>query len=241
MDNLCSIEFDPFGFSVKDLLTKTVLLRCNSSGALYTLCSPPQAQALLVATTTDLWHRRLGHPGHHTMSRLQQRQHIPPNKSSSTLCHACQLGRHVRLPFYSSMSFSIKPFQLLHCDLWTSPIPSPSGFCYYLIIVDDYTHYFWSFPLRKKSDVYATFLAFHAYAQTQFNLSILSIQCDNGHEFNNTKLDLFFSTNGILLRFSCPYTSQQNGKAERAIRTTNNVIRTLSFKPPCHHHSGLKL
>jgi hypothetical protein len=29
---------------------------------------------------------------------------------------------------------------------------------------------------------------------------------------------------------SCPYTSQQNGKAERTIRTTNNVIRTLLFQ-----------
>jgi hypothetical protein len=29
---------------------------------------------------------------------------------------------------------------------------------------------------------------------------------------------------------SCPYTSQQNGKAERILRTTNNVIRTLLFQ-----------
>jgi hypothetical protein len=29
---------------------------------------------------------------------------------------------------------------------------------------------------------------------------------------------------------SCPYTSQQNGKAERAIRTTNDVLRSLLFQ-----------
>jgi len=29
------------------------------------------------------------------------------------------------------------------------------------------------------------------------------------------------------LRMSCPYTSPQNGKAERMIRTTNDVMRTL--------------
>ena len=165
IDNSCSIEFDPLGFSVKDLLTKTVMLRCNSSGPLYSFCHAPQAQALLATTNTpELWHRRLGHPGHHTMSRLQHLQQIPPNKQSSSLCHACQLGRHVRLPFYPSQTIHVKPYELLHCDLWTSPIPSSSGFFYYLIIVDDYTHYFWTFPLRKKSDVYATFLAFHAYA-----------------------------------------------------------------------------
>ena len=36
-DNLCSVEFDPFGFSVKDLLTRTVLLCSNSSGDLYSI------------------------------------------------------------------------------------------------------------------------------------------------------------------------------------------------------------
>jgi hypothetical protein len=36
-DNSCSIEFDPSGFSMKDLATKTPLVRCDSSGPLYTL------------------------------------------------------------------------------------------------------------------------------------------------------------------------------------------------------------
>jgi hypothetical protein len=230
IDNLCSIEFDPFGFSVKDLLTKTVILRCNSPGPLYSLCRPLEAKTLLATSSSELWHRRLGHPGHPTMQRLHQQQHIPSNKPPSSLCHACQLGRHIRLPFYPSESFSVKPFQLLHCDLWTSPIPSTSGFAYHLIIVDDYTHYFWTFPLRKKSDVYATFTAFHAYARTQFSLPILAIQCDNGREFDNNQVNSFFTQHGTLFRFSCPHTSQQNGKAECAIRTTNNVIHTLLFQ-----------
>ena len=34
-------------------------------------------------------------------------------------------------------------------------------------------------------------------------------------------------TTGVQLRMSCPYTSPQNGKAERMIRTTNDVVRTL--------------
>jgi hypothetical protein len=40
-DNSCSIEFDPAGFSVKDLDTRTLLARCDSSGPLYTLRPPP--------------------------------------------------------------------------------------------------------------------------------------------------------------------------------------------------------
>lgn len=33
-----------------------------------------------------------------------------------------------------------------------------------------------------------------------------------------------------MIRFSCPHTSQQNGRSERMIRTVNNAIRTLLFQ-----------
>lgn len=39
VDNNVSIEFDPFGFSVKDLWTGMPLMRCNSKGDLYPLSS----------------------------------------------------------------------------------------------------------------------------------------------------------------------------------------------------------
>jgi len=49
-DNNVSVEFDAFGFSVKDLPTRSVILRCNSDGELYPLASsPPEA---LTATST---------------------------------------------------------------------------------------------------------------------------------------------------------------------------------------------
>ncbi|KAI3714848.1 hypothetical protein L6452_21808 [Arctium lappa] len=45
----------------------------------------------------------------------------------------------------------------------------------------------------------------------------------------------------MLFRFSCPHTSSQNGKAERKIRTINNMIRTLlsqaSLPPSFWHHA----
>jgi hypothetical protein len=49
-DNSCSIEFDPFGLSMKDLLTRWLIIRCNSPRPFYTiqlLASP--APALLAA------------------------------------------------------------------------------------------------------------------------------------------------------------------------------------------------
>jgi hypothetical protein len=143
------------------------------------------------------------------------------------ICHACQLGRHTRLPFAQSMSRATLCFDLVHCDLWTSPIINVSGFKYYLVILDNFSHYSWTFPLRLKSDTFSTISHFFSYVHTQFRGMIKQVQCDNGREFDNSSTQTFFLTNGVKLRMSCPYTSPQNGKAERMLRTTNNMIRTL--------------
>ncbi|GKC73454.1 ribonuclease H-like domain-containing protein [Tanacetum coccineum] len=81
-----------------------------------------------------------------------------------------------------------------------------------------------------RSDVLSKFIHFRAYVKNHFNCDIKSLQCDHGGEFDNTALHQLFVTNGISIRFSCPKTSQQNGKSERMIRTINNMIRTLLFQ-----------
>jgi hypothetical protein len=85
------------------------------------------------------------------------------------------------------------------------------------------------FPLKLKSDTFLTLSHFFAYAHTQFGASIKTVKCDNGREFDNSSSRMFFLTHGAQLRMSCPYTSAQNGKAERIIRSTNNMVRSLLF------------
>uniref|UniRef100_A0A8R7TS38 GAG-pre-integrase domain-containing protein n=1 Tax=Triticum urartu TaxID=4572 RepID=A0A8R7TS38_TRIUA len=63
--------------------SKVVILRCNSLRPLYLVCRPRQDEALVTTTSSSLWHRRLGHPGHHTMSRLQHFKSISYNKDGS--------------------------------------------------------------------------------------------------------------------------------------------------------------
>jgi len=99
-----------------------------------------------------------------------------------------------------------------------------------LVILDDCSHYLWTFPLRLKSDTFTTLTNFFAYVKTQYDAVIKAVQCDNGREFDNSSARTFFLTNGVHLRMSCPYTSAQNSKAERIIRSTNNVIRSMLFQ-----------
>jgi IS30 family transposase len=108
-------------------------------------------------------------------------------------------------------------------------LTSVSSHKYYLAILDDYSHFLWTFPLRLKSDTFSALTTFFAYVRTQFEITIQGIQCDNGREFDNLHAYTFFSSHDIHLHMSCPYTSAQNGKAERIIRSINNVVRSLLF------------
>jgi hypothetical protein len=211
-----------------------VIARCNSTGDLYPFFPAPSSTTTALAAAaspTSLWHRRLGHLGHAALSKLISSNAISCNKQSvDHICHACQLGRHVRLPFSISNSRAAHPFDLIHCDLWTSPIVSVSGYKYYLVILDDCTHYTWTFPLRLKSDTFGVISNFFSYVRTQFDSSIKVVQCDNGREFDHSSARTFFLTHGVTFRMSCPYTSQQNGRAERILRTINNIVRSLLFQ-----------
>lgn len=84
-DNNCSDEFDPAGCSVKDLESRRVITKCNSSEPLYLLClpaAPSPPTALLAADTSTLWHRYLDHPGLETLSKL-----VPCNLWSDSVQH----------------------------------------------------------------------------------------------------------------------------------------------------------
>nr|GEX03397.1 ribonuclease H-like domain-containing protein [Tanacetum cinerariifolium] len=132
-DNNCIIELDAFGFFVKDFMTHKVLLRCDSMGDLYPVTPPSHIpRAFFVSQYT--WHQRLRHPGDDVLRRLVSSNFISYNKEKPIVFwHACQLGKHVRLLFVSSSTVISSCFDIIHSDVWTSPILSLSGFKYYVL------------------------------------------------------------------------------------------------------------
>jgi len=73
-----------------------------------------QVQQLVWPKQQPSWNQQqLANP-----SKLASINVISCNKGpTDTLCHACQLGHHVRLPFPSSNSSASRAFDLIHCDL----------------------------------------------------------------------------------------------------------------------------
>nr|GEX06128.1 ribonuclease H-like domain-containing protein [Tanacetum cinerariifolium] len=121
-----SHRFD--AFSVKDFLTRRVLLRCDSTGDLYPVTKPSTIPYAFL-TSQYTWHQCLGHLRSKVLRRVLSSNSILCNKEKSpVLCHACQLGKHVRLPFVSSTTSVDSCFEIVHLDLWLSLILSLFGF-----------------------------------------------------------------------------------------------------------------
>jgi hypothetical protein len=187
-DNNVCVIFDPFGFSVNDLQTGTRLMRCDSTSELYPITSTSQnknsAHSCFLASS--LWHDRLGHPGASVLESLRQNKMIDcTSPIRSHVCQSCVLGKHIKLPFVASSSMTCMPFDIIHSDLWTSPVLSSSGHRYYVLFLDDFSKYLWTFPIAKKSEVFIMFAKLQEHIRTQFERDIKSVQCDNGKEFDN--------------------------------------------------------
>ncbi|GJX09640.1 ribonuclease H-like domain-containing protein [Tanacetum coccineum] len=128
-DNNVSVDFDAYGFSVKDYQTCRLLLRCDSTGDLYPVTQQPSSTTTfaLLSLSPTTWHKRLGHLSEDVLRRLESSRFISYNKTKlPALCHACQLGKHTRLLFYSTESNVGSVFDIIHSDLWTSLISSES-------------------------------------------------------------------------------------------------------------------
>lgn len=225
-DNNVSLEFDPFSFTLKDLKTNKPLSRHNSTKDLYPF-TPPQ-QVLLTTSAPTKWHQRLGHPGALVLDFLIRNLLIDSLKNQTLfLCHSCQLSNRKRLPIYDSNFVTYSPFDIIHCDLWMSPVTSNSGYKYYMVLIDNHTQFVWIYPLKFKSKMFSNFVKFHHLINTQFNRNIKAFHYNLGGEFDNNNFKTFAYNTGLVFRFSCPHTFSQNGKTERMIRRLNDRIRAL--------------
>ena len=152
-----------------------------------------------------------------------------------------QLGKHVRLPFDTSSTQTIRPFQLIHCDLCTSPLPSVSGYKYYLVVLDDFTHYLWTFPVRAKSN---TFLHLNTSLPTSLsNLTQLSNLSSVAMVANLAiKLLTFFSYPSVP-----PFACLAHIPLLKMVKPNVSFARLITWFAPffskiaCHQPTGLKL
>lgn len=102
---------------------------------------------------------------------------------------------------------------------------SVHGYHFYVLFVDDFSRFTWIYPLKHKSEKVNVFRVFKAYVENKFNTKIKTLQCDNGGEFR--PIVPLCQESGIEVRYTCPYTSEQNGRVKRKHRHVVEMGLTL--------------
>nr|GFB51191.1 hypothetical protein [Tanacetum cinerariifolium] len=111
--------------------------------------------------------------------------------------------------------------------VWTMRIASINGKRYILVIVEDYSRYTWVLFLRSKDEAPAVIITFLKRITVLLQSPIIIIRTDNGTEFKNQVLKVYFDSVGITQQMSSVRTPQQNGVVERRNRTLVEAARTI--------------
>lgn len=97
----------------------------------------------------------------------------------------------------------------------------------YFVTFDDRTRYIEVVMLKKRSDVFAAFKKYVAKVEREHGRKIIKVRSDNAKEYVSKEFNQFLEAEGIKREFSVEYTPQQNGVAERANRTIEEMARCM--------------
>jgi transposase InsO family protein len=93
--------------------------------------------------------------------------------------------------------------------------------------VDDCTRYRTIYLLQKKSEVFAAFKLYKAFAEKQTGFRIKALRDDKGGEYMSKDMDTFLKEHGIMREHTTTATPQQNGVAERSNRIFDEGIKSM--------------
>ncbi|MCO5573286.1 hypothetical protein L7F22_027055 [Adiantum nelumboides] len=168
-----------------------------------------------------LWHKRLGHIIHQSIMNLKKEglvEGLPTFQVNEepNLCPSCQFGKQQRRRFNKSTYRARQPLELIHSDVWgPSQTTSMGGAHYFLTFVDDMSRKVWVYFLKNKSEVFSYFKQFKAMVEKECGRFIKTVRSNQGGEFKSKKFEELCWNQGIRRQYTCAYTPQQNGVAER--------------------------
>lgn len=185
------------------------------------------ANVAIKKTSLRSWHERLGHQNATHVKKFLQARNIDFINESFE-CEACIYGKHHRSSFKSREEKSKKCGEIIHTDV-CGPFQENSigGSSYFLLLKDDYSHFRFVYFMKQKSEVAEIIKKCVKLIQRKHGHSVRIIRSDNGTEFVNNELKTFFEEAGIHHQRTVPYTPEQNGCAEREMRTIVESARTM--------------
>ena len=243
------VSFDKNGCEIRSRRTKEILLQATKKRGLYYVNTSPEEEIKETANCTEtlekardeisrerLWHSRYGHLGSQSLSKLAKDEMVKGfdyKKNSSeeltSFCEPCAEGKqqHTKFPKDESTRGKNK-LDLVHTDVCGKmDEPSLSGKEYFVSFIDDRSRYTWTYPIKRKSEAFETFLKWKAKAERSSERKLKTLRSDNGGEYMSNEFQQYLEQEGIHHQNTIPKTPQQNGVAERMNRTLEEALRSM--------------
>jgi hypothetical protein len=132
------------------------------------------------------------------MGRLEMVRGLPPISHAEQFCDTCVLAKHRRGAYPKQSKYhASKALELVHGDLCLPVKPAtPGGRCYFLLLVDDATHYMWVVLLAAKFEAAGAIKRVQAAAEKECGRKLRVLRTDNGGEFTVVEFAAYCADEG---------------------------------------------
>ena len=131
-----------------------------------------------------IWHDRLGHIGQDRLKRLARTGLLRSlAKVKLPICEHCLVEKTIRLPFDKAKRATSK-LQLIYSDICgPMNVRAMHDATYFIIFIDDFTHFSHVYLISHKSEVLDCFTQFTRLVKNQLSTNIKILRSDRGHEY----------------------------------------------------------
>ena len=204
-------------------LYKLELKPCPPSGR---LCSVTISPHVPTEYLYRYWHCVLCHTSFGYLKKIAHILGIKERLRTRLVCDVCAMTKSAKLPFSVSHSRADRPFELVHADLsGIVRLANVENVNYYLLLIDDFSRFISIFLMGRKHQVPACYEQFINFIAVQFGAKVKCLRTDNGTEFRNAEMDRL--TSGTARQYTAHGNPEQNGRAERAMRSIAEMARAI--------------
>ena len=110
---------------------------------------------------------------------------------------------------------------------------SLGGARYFAVFIDEKSHMVYVYYIKHKSDLFDSYKLYEAEVTSLHGKPIKCLRSDGGGEYISDEMKDYLRTKGTKHELTVANNPQQNGMAERCIRTLSEGARTIMLKANC--------